>query len=190
MFGTLCSDEAKDSVRDELQIEKEAFDEKYLGLPTPEGCMKKDKFQLIRSRFGKRLADWSDKNVSLAGKEVLIKSVAQALPTYIMSVFKLPKGLCDDLMRMIRLYWWGAEEGKRKTQWISWKNLVQPKCRGGMGFRDFQLFNQAMLARQAWRLLFYPNSLCSRLLKAKYFPNGNLLDTVFTGKRFKYLARN
>ena len=58
---------------------------------------------------------------------------------------------------------------------------MQPKCRGGMGFRDFRLFNQAMLARQAWRLLFYPNSLCSRLLKAKYFPNGNLLDTVFTG---------
>jgi hypothetical protein len=50
-----------------------------------------------------------------------------------------------------------------------------------MGFRDFRLFNQALLGQQAWRLLFFPNSLCSRLLKAKYFPNGNLLDMVFTG---------
>ena len=54
MFGTLCSYEAKDSVRGALQIEKEAFDEKYLGLPTPEGRMKKDKFQPIKARFGKR----------------------------------------------------------------------------------------------------------------------------------------
>lgn len=166
MFGTLCFDEAKNSVRGVLQIEKEAFDEKYLGLPTPEGRMKKDRFQPIKACFGKRLADWSDKNLSMSGKEVLIKSVAQALATYMMGVFKLPKGLCDDLMKMIRYYWWGAEDGKKKTHWISWNNLVQPKCRGGMGFRDFRLFNQALLARQAWRLLFHPDSLCSRFLKA------------------------
>ena len=60
----------------------------------------------------------------MAGKEVLIKSVAQALATYMMGAFKLPKGLCDDLTKMIRYYWWGAEDGKRKTQRISWNNLV------------------------------------------------------------------
>jgi hypothetical protein len=42
-----------------------------------------------------------------------------------------------------------------------------------------KLFNQALLARQAWRLLVKLNSLCARLLKSKYYPNGNLLDTVF-----------
>jgi hypothetical protein len=40
------------------------------------------------------------------------------------------------------------------------------------------LFNQAMLARQAWRLLIFPNSLCARLLKAIYYPRGYLIDTV------------
>ena len=56
-----------------LQIENEAFDAKYLGLPTPEGRMKKDNFKPIKAHFGKRLAYWSDKNLSMAGKEVLIK---------------------------------------------------------------------------------------------------------------------
>ena len=42
-------------------------------------------------------------------------------------------------------------------------------------------FNQALLANQAWRLIDNPGSLCARLLKAKYFPNGNLLDIVFFG---------
>jgi hypothetical protein len=50
-----------------------------------------------------------------------------------------------------------------------------------MGFRDMKLFNQALLARQAWRLLAFPDSLCGRVLKAKYYPNGELIDTVFTG---------
>lgn len=43
-----------------------------------------------------------------------------------------------------------------------------------------QLFNQALLARQAWRLLDQPDSLCARVLRAKYFPNGLLTDAVFS----------
>ena len=57
-----------------------------------------------------------------------------------------------------------------------------PKGFGGMGFRDLRLVNQALLARQAWRLLAYPDSLCARVLKAKYFPKGKLLDSVLAGE--------
>jgi hypothetical protein len=48
-----------------------------------------------------------------------------------------------------------------------------------MGFRDLKLFNQALLARQAWRLIAFPDSLCARLLKAKYYPVGELTNTSF-----------
>lgn len=55
------------------------------------------------------------------------------------------------------------------------------KSKGGMGFRDMQAFNLILLAKQAWRLIGSPNSLCAQLLRAKYYPNGNILDTVFLG---------
>jgi hypothetical protein len=67
---------------------------------------------------------------------------------------------------------------KRKVHWASLDILTDPKVMGGMGLRDSKLFNQALLARQAWRLADKPNSLCSRLLKSKYYPNVNLLFSL------------
>jgi hypothetical protein len=96
-----------------------------------------------------------------------------------MGVFKFPMGLIDDLEQIIRNFRWGVEQNKRKMHWLSWDKLTMPKSQGGIGFRDLRVFNQALLARQAWRLLHFPNSLCARLLKARYYPSGNLIDTAF-----------
>jgi predicted DNA-binding transcriptional regulator AlpA len=49
-----------------------------LGLPTPEGRLKKERFQPIRERLGKRMAAWSEKHLSAAAKEVLIKAVGKS----------------------------------------------------------------------------------------------------------------
>ena len=142
--------------------------------------MGRGKFQNLRSRLLKRIIAWGD-TLSLAGKETMIKAIAQAIPTYIMGVFKLPFSVCDDLTRMVRNFYWGSAKGKRKVHWKGWDHLMQPKDRGGIGFRDFRLFNQALLAHQAWRLITRPDSLCARLLKSKYYQAGKLEDKVFTG---------
>lgn len=45
-----------------------------------------------------------------------------------------------------------------------------------MGFRDMGSFNFALLAKQGWRIMQNPNSLISKVLKAKYFPNSNFIN--------------
>ncbi|PNT62574.1 hypothetical protein BRADI_4g05372v3 [Brachypodium distachyon] len=63
--------------------------------------------------------------------------------------------------------------------------MCVPKFKGGMGFRDLFCFNFALLAKQCWRLITNDESLCTRVLRAKYFPDGNLLDVPLK-KRASY----
>jgi hypothetical protein len=46
----------------------------------------------------------------------------------------------------------------------------------GLGYRDLHIFNLAMLARQGWRILQNPDSLCAQILCAEYGVNGSLME--------------
>ena len=110
-------------------------------------------------------------------KEILIKAVAQAVPMYTMSCFLIPKGLCEETEGMIRKFWWGQSRKESKIAWVSWEKLCKSKSNGGMGFRNFQAFNLAMLAKQGWRLLSNPDSLCAKVYQARYYLNGDVLNS-------------
>jgi hypothetical protein len=75
---------------------------------------------------------------------------------------------------MICRYWWAQQDKERKIHWVSWPKLSTREEKGGLRYRDLHLFNLAMLARQAWRLIQFLDSLCARLLKSKYWSNGDL----------------
>jgi hypothetical protein len=95
-----------------------------------------------------------------------------------MSVFLIPKGVCKKMMDAISRFWWGDDDNSNKMHWYAWWKLCYPKNEGGMGFRDFHSFNLAMLAKQVWRLINEPESLCAQVLRAKYYPHGDILKAV------------
>lgn len=74
--------------------------ERYLGLPTFVGKNKWQTFAYIKKRVHKKLSGWNGKCLSGAGRELLVKMVVQALPTYAMNCFLLPKIFCDDLHKL------------------------------------------------------------------------------------------
>jgi hypothetical protein len=156
--------------------------ESYLGLPTFIGKSKHLAFQDIVERVTNRLSNWKIKFLSQVGKEVLLKVVVQAIPTYSMGVFLLPISLCKEINKFMQNFWWSNMSNNSKIHWMSWEKMGRAKSIGGLGFRDMMSFNKALLAKQGWRLLQDPDSIVGKILKAKYFPNESFLEAKLGSK--------
>lgn len=107
-------------------------------------------FAWVLGRICSKLESWKEKLLSKAGKEVLLKTVIQALPQYAMSVFKIPISICKTIEQKIASFWWKTNEKKEDIHWKQWNLLKTRKDRGCMGFRDLLSFNRAMLGKWAW----------------------------------------
>uniref|UniRef100_A0A803NWP6 Reverse transcriptase domain-containing protein n=1 Tax=Cannabis sativa TaxID=3483 RepID=A0A803NWP6_CANSA len=122
--------------------------------------------------FGFGVTSFSSK----AGKEVLLKAVIQAIPSYAMSCYKLPASICHKIEKLMAQFWWGSFGNRSKAHWKSWSSLCQSKFFGGLGFRSLVHHNQALLAKQAWRVFTTPDSIASQILKARYFRHSSFLE--------------
>lgn len=93
-----------------------------------------------------------------------------------MACFKLPTTLCHEIESLICRFFWGQKGESRKIHWVKWQELCKPKNQGGMGFKDLTLFNDALLAKQTWRLLHETQSLFYQAFKDKFFPNSMVME--------------
>lgn len=177
-FSTNMNADSRSSICSALGMMEADERSMYLGLPNMIGRNKSAILGFLKDKVTRRVESWNGKLVSKPGREVLIKSVAQSIPSYAMSVFLLPLEITKDIERTLSKYWWNSKPNEtRGIHWMSWDRLCRHKSSGGMGFRDFRDFNLALLGKQGWRFLTKPDSLVSRIYKARYFPSNNFLSS-------------
>jgi hypothetical protein len=98
---------------------------KYLGIPLFLNKRKRDSFIELKERT--KVTGWKAKLLSQVAKSTLIKSVANAIPSYLMSIFLIPKSLCLEINSFVRKFWWGFPWDKNHNlSFLSWEKICQP----------------------------------------------------------------
>lgn len=134
----------------------------YLGMPS---VIRRDKKNMS-------LQGWKSKLLSKARKDVLLRTMVQAMPNYLMSLFLLPVDICKDLETLMNSFSWENGVADRiSIHWHRWKKMAVPKKHGGLGYRDLRQFNLALLAKQEWFVLKYPESMIAKISMVRYFPH-------------------
>lgn len=73
--------------------------------------------------------------------------------------------------------------------WKSWDHLTKSKDLGGLGFKDKEAFNLALLGKQLWRLITNKSSLLARIYKSRYYSKTDPLNAEL-GSRPSYAWRS
>ncbi|KAL8143422.1 hypothetical protein V2J09_016454 [Rumex salicifolius] len=93
----------------------------------------------IKGKLEIRIKGMSNSYLSRMGREVLIKYVAHSNPSYIISVFKMPKKLGDKIQSLISSFWWGKRDERRRIHWCQWIKLYKPRRVGILDLRIWKI---------------------------------------------------
>ncbi|CAM8931867.1 unnamed protein product [Rhodiola kirilowii] len=184
-----ASEEIKKSFNEALRVKIVGHHKKYLGLPLVLDRKFSTNFMEILDRAERRTTGWCTINLSSGGKEVLIKAVLQALPQYFMHCFLIPGCILTKLEIILRKFWWSHKQEEHHMSWVKNSLLEENKEKGGLGFKNLKLLNATFLAKQAWRINQEPTKLVSQVMKARYFPNGDIFNAS-PGHRSSYCWRS
>ncbi|XP_048605758.1 uncharacterized protein LOC106359240 [Brassica napus] len=166
----------REEIKLKLGMKQEGGDGIYLGLPESFGGSRVSILSFLKERLKQIIGGWQNRFLSPAGKEVLLKAIGLALPTYTMSCFLVPKTICKKFMAIMSDYWWKSNTASKGMHWRSWESLCSPKDKGGLGFKDLEAFNTALLGKQLWRIITQPDSLLARIFKSRYFRSSDPLN--------------
>ncbi|XP_074288796.1 uncharacterized protein LOC141613952 [Silene latifolia] len=148
---------------------------RYLGIDTDFGSSKKAIFNTLIEKVRRRISSWNAIFLSPAGRLTLISSVLSALSNYVLSVFKIPVSVANKINSLLSHFWWAGTRSRSTIHWCSKNFISLPKSEGGLGIRNIQCINQALLGKLAWKIMFSKDTLVSRVFYEKLICNRDLV---------------
>jgi exonuclease III len=153
-----------------LGIARSSLPSTYLGIPLSEESSKTISWDSLLLSIANRLNNWTFRPLNIAARLVLLKSVLQALPTYLFTALAAPASVIKAIRRLQRNFLWQGHNSNKKWALVGWEKICKPKNCGGLGIRDPGKMNKIMGAKIWWRWLQNPQELWARLWKHKYAP--------------------
>lgn len=119
----------------------------YLGVPIIHSRVIKGTYRNIIDKMQKRLSSWRGRNLTLAGRLVLIKLVLSSIPTYAMNTMKLLAAVYDDIDKINRNFLWLGAENNTSSHLTNWDSMYKRKEEGGLGIKQARPMNLALLTK-------------------------------------------
>lgn len=132
------------------------FPVRYLGLPLLHRKLRKVDYSPLTDKVRDKFTSWSSKLPSFAGRLQLISYVIYSMVNFWSSAFALPKGCLSHSQFMCNSFLCLENMDKRSSTNISWTDLCLPKGEGGLGLRNFYVWNKVLNLRLIW--LIFKNS--------------------------------
>ncbi|KAL0295720.1 UNVERIFIED_CONTAM: hypothetical protein Sangu_3187900 [Sesamum angustifolium] len=128
------------------------FPVRYLGVPLITSKLSRADCAPLILKIEARIAGWNQLKLTYAGRTQLIKSVLSSIHQYWCSVFILPKGVIKTIEAKFRNFLWrgGTESGGYK---VAWEQVCKPTLHGGLGIRNIQTMNNALMGKHLWQIL-------------------------------------
>ena len=134
-------------------------------------------YNFVLEKFKNKLSTYKADHLSHAARLELIRSVLSSIPVYYMSNILFTKKFIAKIRSIIRNFWWTGIRSETNTKSLclcAWKNICSPKNEGGLGIRNLQAMNQALILMAAWRLAVNHDNYLYSVLKSKYFPDSSI----------------
>lgn len=106
------------------------------------------------------------KLLSRSGKAQLIRSVLNNLPTYYLSVFKMPNRVAKKIIQMEKRFFWGSDENQPKLAFVRWDILEAPIDLGGLGLGSVQIKNLGLLSKWWWKWSAVDSPLWKKIVRS------------------------
>ncbi|KAE8706464.1 hypothetical protein F3Y22_tig00110393pilonHSYRG00236 [Hibiscus syriacus] len=144
------------------------FPSEYLGLPLGVKRNSQQMWDPIVQKFYNKLTGWKAKTLSMASRLVLLKAILCSLPTYYMSLFKIPVSVYNKLNAIMARFLWGGGVEVKKIHWVNWSTVCSNKRVGGLGVVDLNYMNRALLGKWSWRFANDCDSVWKKVICSKY----------------------
>ncbi|GKV01676.1 hypothetical protein SLEP1_g14215 [Rubroshorea leprosula] len=141
---------------------------KYLGIPVGANSRRISTWMPVVDCLRRKLSSWKCESLSFGGRIILLNAVLSSIPVYFFSTLRAPKKVLKLLSLIQRRFMWGGAEDKRTIAWVRWDQVCKSRKMGGLGVKDLNSFNLALLGKWRWRLLWERDALWNRVVEAKY----------------------
>ena len=147
LFATGISSMDLDAIKDITSFTQGTFPFRYLGIPIAASRLTIAQFSPLLNRMQGYISAWAGANLSFAGRTELVKYILQGIVCFWLSILPIPAGVRAKIVQQCKNFLWSGNCNSNKKPLVAWKEVTLPKAEGGLGIKNMEAWNKALLTK-------------------------------------------